>query len=370
LNVLYVCADRGIPLRGHKGASVHVRSITSALQRGGHDVTIAARRVDGDDHEPAVSRLVRLDEDVCDQQARLKALIESFGIELVIERYCLQSGPAEETSRDCGVRLMLEVNAPLADEAARYRTLDDPDAADREHQTLRAADRIQVVSSALLRYVKSVAPDVPSRWIPNGVDARIFQEAAPASLPAAGSGPVVGFVGSMKAWHDVGVLLDAFAAVRGDLSAAHLLLVGSGPEERALRQRAAMADLAGSVTFTGHVSHEEVPGLVKLFDVAVAPYLPQADFYFHPLKVVEYLAAGVPVIYSDQGDLADLIGPAGLPYRPGSADELAASLLTVLTDADLLSRLADKSIGRTAGYDWDTIASRVLAFAVEDAVEP
>jgi glycosyltransferase involved in cell wall biosynthesis len=368
LNVLYVCADRGIPLLGHKGASVHVRSITSALQRGGHNVTVVARRIDGDNPAPAVSRIVRLDEDVCEARAQLRALIESSRIDVVIERYSLQSGPADKASRDCGVRLMLEVNAPLAEEAARYRGLDEPDAAYRERQTLRAADRIQAVSTALLRYVKSVAPDVPSRWIPNGVDTQIFHRAAPASLAATGPGPVVGFVGSMKAWHGVDLLLDAFAAVRRNLSDARLLLVGTGPEEGALRDRAAMADLAGSVTFTGHVGHEEVPGLVKLFDVAVAPYLPQPDFYFHPLKVVEYLAAGVPVIYSDQGALAELIGPAGLPCRPGSAHELAERILTVLSDSDLLSRLAAETVGRTAGYDWDTVASRVLAFAAGHTV--
>jgi glycosyltransferase involved in cell wall biosynthesis len=363
LNVLYVCADRGIPLLGHKGASVHVRSITSALQRGGHDVSIAARNVEGDSAAPAVSRIVLLEENVYDAQAQLKELIASLGIDIVIERYSLQSGPAQQASKDCGVSVMLEVNAPLVEEATRYRGLDDPDAACREGRTLRAVDRIQVVSPALLRYVRSVAPNVPSCWIPNGVDIRSFRRAAPAGAAPTSSGSLVGFVGSMKAWHGVDLLLDAFAAVREKLPEARLVLVGTGPEEGSLRHRAGMPDLAGCVAFTGHVPHELVPGLLKRFDVAVAPYLPQPDFYFHPLKVVEYLAAGVPVIYSEQGDLADLIGPAGLPFQAGSADQLADRILTVLNDEVLRSALAKEAVGRTAGYDWDTVARRVLAFA-------
>jgi glycosyltransferase involved in cell wall biosynthesis len=363
LNVLYVCADRGIPVLGHKGASVHVRSITSALQRGGHDVTIAARNVGGDATAPPVSCLVQLEENAYDAHAQLKGLIDSLGIDIVIERYSLQSGPARQASKDCGVRVMLEVNAPLVEEATRYRGLDDPDAACRERRTLRTVDRIQVVSPALLRYARSVAPNVPSCWIPNGVDIRNFRRAGPAGPVPTGPGPLVGFVGSMKAWHGVGLLLDAFAAVRVRLPGARLVLVGTGPEEASLRRRASMPDLAGSVAFTGHVPHEQVPGLLKRFDVAVAPYLPQADFYFYPLKVVEYLAAGVPVIYSEQGHLADLVGPAGLPYQPGSADQLADRVLTVLNDEALRSALAKETVGRTAGYDWDTVASRVLAFA-------
>jgi glycosyltransferase involved in cell wall biosynthesis len=363
LKVLYVCADRGIPLLGHKGASVHVRSITSALQRGGHDVSIAARNVEGDSAAPPVSRLVQLEENVFEAHAQLKGLIDSLGIDIVIERYSLQSGPAQQASKDCGVRVMLEVNARLVEEATRYRGLDDPDAACRERRTLRTVDRIQAVSPALLRYARSVAPGVPSCWIPNGVDIRSFRRAAAADPAPTSSAPVVGFVGSMKAWHGVGLLLDAFAAVREKLPEARLVLVGTGPEEASLRHRAGMPDLATSVTFTGHVPHEQVPGLLKRFDVAVAPYLPQPDFYFSPLKVVEYLAAGVPVIYSEQGDLADLIGPAGLPYQAGSAGQLADRVLTVLNNEVLRSALAKETVGRTAGYDWDTVASRVLAFA-------
>jgi glycosyltransferase involved in cell wall biosynthesis len=364
---LYVCADRGIPLLGDKGASVHVRSITSALQRGRHDVSIAARNVEGDSAAPPVSHLVRLEENVYDAHAQLKGLIASLGIDIVIERYSLQSGPAQKASKECGVRVLLEVNAPLVEEATRYRGLDDPDATCRERRTLRTADRIQVVSPALLRYARSVAPNVPSCWIPNGVDIRSFRRAAPAGPVPISSGPLVGFVGSMKAWHGVDLLLDAFAEVRKTLPEARLVLVGTGPEEASLRHRAGMPDLAGSVAFTGHIPHERVPGLLKRFDVAVAPYLPQADFYFYPLKVVEYLAAGVPVIYSEQGDLADLIGPAGLPCRAGSADQLADRVLTVLNDEALRSALAKETVGRIAGYDWDAVASRVVAFATGDS---
>jgi glycosyltransferase involved in cell wall biosynthesis len=258
---------------------------------------------------------------------------------------------------------MLEVNARLVEEATRYRGLADPDAACRERRTLRTVDGIQVVSPALLRYARSIAPNVPACWIPNGVDIRSFRRAPPAGVTPPSSGPLVGFVGSMKAWHGVHLLLDAFAAVREKRPEARLVLVGTGPEDASLRRRAGMPDLAGSVAFTGHVPHEQVPGLLKRFDVAVAPYLPQPDFYFYPLKVVEYLAAGVPVIYSEQGDLADLIGPAGLPFQAGSADQLADRVLTVLNDEVLRSALGKEAVGRTAGYDWDTVARRVLAFA-------
>ena len=363
MNVLYVCADRGISVRGHKGASVHVRAVTEALQRLGHSVTVAVRRVDGTNPPPSVSRIVQLDSDVDSARTQLRHLIGLCSTPVVIERYSLESGAAREATVDLGVPLTLEVNAPLAQEATRYRGLDDPHAFDREHRTLRSAERILVVSRPLLDYVRSVAPRVPARWIPNGVDTLAFTSAIPACLPVLGPGPLVGFAGSMKAWHGVDVLLDAFASARRRVPDLHLILVGGGPEEPRLRDRAAAPDLAGSVTVTGHVNHHEVPALIKRFDVAVAPYLPQTDFYFHPLKVVEYLAAGVPVIYSDQGDLAELVGPAGLPHRPGCATELAERIVQATGDESLLAHLTANTTGRAAGRDWRDVASEVLAFA-------
>jgi glycosyltransferase involved in cell wall biosynthesis len=99
------------------------------------------------------------------------------------------------------------------------------------------------------------------------------------------------------------------------------------------------------------------------FDIAVAPYLPVEDFYFHPLKVVEYLAAGKPVIYSDQGDLRALVGAGGLGYLPGSVAQLADTLAQPLDDEALRRRLARSAALRGARLDWTVIAERVVRFA-------
>src|SRR5690242_13825182 len=121
MNVLYVCADRGIPLLGGKGASVHVRSVTSAMQALGHRVTLAIRRLDSRTKAPAVNRIEQLADDVGQAAEQLADLIVEDRIEVVIERYSLQSGAARSASRRHGLNLTLEVNAPLVKEATRYR---------------------------------------------------------------------------------------------------------------------------------------------------------------------------------------------------------------------------------------------------------
>jgi glycosyltransferase involved in cell wall biosynthesis len=333
------------------------------MQRLGHTVTLAARRWDEGNPAPCVHRSERLSEHPSEAADQLERLILSERPDVVIERYSLKSGAARVATRRCGIPLTLEVNAPLAQEATRYRGLDDPFAEQREHQTLRAADRIHVVSSALLGYVRSVAPDVPAAWIPNGAEVSPFHAAPPPALPALAGRIVVGFVGSMKPWHGVEQLLEAFARIQPRAPQAALVLVGAGPGQDDVIERADRADLRGHVLCTGHVPHADVPSLLGRFDIAVAPYLPVEDFYFHPLKLVEYLAAGKPVIYSDQGDLRALVGAGGLGYLPGSVAQLADRLAQLLDDEAMRRRLASSAALRGARLDWTVIAERVVGFA-------
>lgn len=369
MNVLYVCADRGIPVLGNKGASVHVRSITTAIQRLGHDVTLLARRWEKDNPPPPLHRLEQLPKDPVRAMAKIEELLDVEEPAVVIERYSLQSGLARAVTRRRGVPLTLEVNAPLAYEATRYRGLDDPLAEQREHEALRSADRIQVVSSALARYVRSVAPEVPLDWIPNGADTRALQDAEPAAMAGLEGRTIVGFVGSLKPWHGVDQLLDAFATVHPRHPDAALVIVGAGGEEATLRERASRPDLRGHVVWAGQVPHSRVPSILASFDIAVAPYLPAEPFYFDPLKIVEYLAAGKPVIYPELGDLPALAGPAGLSYTPGSVEQLAQRLAQGLGDSALRRRLSASAARAAARLDWSTIARRVLQFANGSAVD-
>jgi glycosyltransferase involved in cell wall biosynthesis len=167
----------------------------------------------------------------------------------------------------------------------------------------------------------------------------------------------------MKPWHGVEQLLDAFARVHQHNPQAALAVVGSGPGQADVFERAARPDLLGHALCTGHVPHADIPSLLGRFDIAVAPYLPVEGFYFHPLKIVEYLAAGKPVVYSDQGDLRALVGPGGLSYAPGSVPQLADRLAQLLGNPALRERLARSAAVRGARLDWTVIAERVVRFA-------
>ena len=83
-----------------------------------------------------------------------------------------------------------------------------------------------------------------------------------------------------------------------------------------------------AVTFLGAVAPEDVGAALRAMDVVAAPYPELADFYFSPLKLFEYMAAGKPIVASATGQIVDVIedGRTGLLVPPGDAGALAAAL--------------------------------------------
>jgi glycosyltransferase involved in cell wall biosynthesis len=256
----------------------------------------------------------------------------------------------------------LEVNAPLVDEAARYRGLQDVDVwRAREGKLLAEADRVVVVSRALRDHALAAgARPGAVRVIPNGVQVDLFRRGgdrvAVRNRLGIDDALVIGFVGSLKPWHGVGMLLETLA----DLPSSYrLLVVGEGPEEASLKARANLLGLSSRVLFAGAVPHAEVPSYLDAMDIGAAPFEPMRGFYFSPLKVAEYLAAGLPVVASRQGDLPLLVGDAGLLYEPGSQEALTAALRRLGEDGALRRRLARAAVARAASLDWDHVAARV-----------
>ena len=202
--------------------------------------------------------------------------------------------------------------------------------------------------------------------ISNGVDPGRFPENLAPTLPRVRGTFTTGFVGTLKAWHGLSHLVEAFDILHREDPGSRLLVVGTGPERDSLAEDLTKRGLASAATLTGAVRPEEIPGLLASMDAAVAPYPRQEEFYFSPLKVFEYMAAGLPVAASRIGQLENLIrdGEDGLLLPPGDSDALASALMRLARDPSLRARLG-RAVRERARKDfsWAMVTERILRAA-------
>lgn len=385
IRVAYICADPGVPVFGRKGCSIHVQEVVRALVHRGVKVALFAARFDGappaDLAEVATHPLpcpregdrAEREQACYDANQDLRRLLCATGpFDFVYERYSLWSFWGMNYARANHIPGLLEVNAPLIEEQAAHRGL--VDRARAEQVATRAfsdATSLIAVSDEVGSYLRQRGVRAEAvRVIPNGVNPERFPAECDSVWRWADNNKAFtfGFVGTLKPWHGVAGLIEAFALVRKQFADARLLLVGDGPERVALETRVRELNLAAATHFTGAVAAEAIPGLLAGMDVAVAPYPQLENFYFSPLKAYEYMAAGCATVASRIGQLNDLIQHEenGLLCEPGDVEDLARQMMRLREDESLRVRLAQA--GRKTilgGHTWDHVAGRILALAGE-----
>lgn len=369
MRIAYVTVDPGIPVFGTKGASVHIQEVVRELIRRGHDVTVHTTRAGRDiPDDLAGLKVIETRIDVDDPGARERAQQEvsariatriiAGGADLVYERYSLFSTALAEVAEATGAAGVLEVNAPLIEEQRTHRVLVDEEAAAKAlARQVAAATATVAVSDPVRDWVRERTGSESVHTVPNGVSiTRIVPR------PEDIGDPVVTFVGTLKPWHGVADLLAAAALAKRPWK---LRIIGDGPERAALEEQA--AGLGIEVDFRGAVAPADMPGQLAGSAIGVAPYPDlggEQQQYFSPLKVYEYLAAGLPVVASAVGQLPQILGELGTLVPPSDPAALAAAIDTLAADPVLRGKLGWR--GRMQAeekHSWAGAVDRILGLA-------
>lgn len=219
-----------------------------------------------------------------------------------------------------------------------------------ETYALRRADAVTTICEGLRADIvaRGIKPERVT-VIPNAVDAEMFPpDAAPdpalqAKLGLPGK-KVLAFIGSFYAYEGLEMLLDALPEVVSARPDVRVLLVGGGPREAALKEKARVLELESFVLFSGRVPHQDVDAYYALADVLVYPRMPmRLTEIVTPLKPLEAMARKRVVIASDVGGHRELIrdGETGLLFKAGSVQSLTKVLLGHLSQPDQVRRLTD-----------------------------
>ena len=377
MRIAFVCSDPGVPVFGSKGCSVHAQGVLGAFARAGAQVELFAARLGGEApaelggvvaHEHGVpvtkepdAREVAL---MATNALVVAQILDRGPFDLVYERHALFAWAGVQAARQLRVPGVLEVNAPLVAEQAAHRVLVNRFAAEvGVRRSFAAASVIAAVSEPLRGWLEQCAEARGKvHVVANGVDPRRFPRA-----PAAGSRPfTIAFVGTLKPWHGLSTLTSAFARVRESVPDARLLVIGDGPGREGLEAELATFGLEGAARLTGAVEPDQVGRLLADADVTVAPYPASADHYFSPLKVVEGLATGLPLVASRIGELPELVrdGQTGVLCVPGDPVDFANALVALAHDPARRARIGAAGRGWVLRErTWERVADRILAAA-------
>jgi glycosyltransferase involved in cell wall biosynthesis len=229
----------------------------------------------------------------------------------------------------------------------------------------RSAAVISVSRPGQLRLQKYGLP-CPVHAISNGVDPSRFEppseaERAVLKRELGLDRPIIlGFQGSFRDFHGIDRLRDLMLAFADD-PRVQWLLIGDGPERESIQREVANV----SANFLGFRQPSEMGRLLSVMDIAVAPHAQmEGDFYFCPLKILEYAASGCAVVASDQGDIPLLLdeGRAGMIVTSDEQGEWEAAIRGLLDDSEHRKELGQRARSHVlSNLTWAATARKVEA---------
>lgn len=240
------------------------------------------------------------------------------------------------------------LTANRKERAARLRAL--------EERVFRGVDGIVAITASLKRIIQEqFRPLAPMFVIPDGVALDRFH---PEEWKG---GRTICYVGQLYPWKGVEVLVRAMRYLERETA----LVVGGTPDSiESVRALAAAEGCAERLRFTGQVAPLRVREFLKGAGVAVLPGTRTwlSEFFTSPLKLFEYMAAGVPIVAADLPSVREVLthDETAVLVAPEDPRALADGIGRVLRDRDLALRLRARALEAVERYSWDERARRLM----------
>ena len=365
--------------RASDGQSVHIDELVKALQQEGATVRmVGPRRVDAMSQSRGKQLLPKLVYELLElaysgvELVKLAKAIRKNRPDAIYERANVYTLSGVWAACLFSLPLILEVNAPLTEERAKFGGLALPRIAQwSEELVWRSADYVLPVTRVLGDLVERAGAS-PARVLVtcNGIDAEKFSETHASNrslLPSSfTAGPILGFVGYVRAWHGLPQIVQLLA-MDPLLLDANLLIVGDGPGTGEIVRQAQQLGVDKRVHVTGIVGRDVLAPYIGLFDIALQP---EVTPYASPLKLFEYMALSRAVVAPDAANIREILtdGTDGLLFEPDDSASLAEAIRRLVVNPALRARLGAAAARKIAEDDitWARNARRVISL-IRDA---
>lgn len=214
--------------------------------------------------------------------------------------------------------------------------------------------RVMEMADANIGVSQAVSKQLPGQTaiIVNPVDLSNYQTG-----PASAHTKDLVFLGRLVSQKGCGLLLQSLDKLRHQGLRPSLTIIGAGPERPNLDQLVTSLNLDEQVSFAGRPSSEEVARILSQHQLMVVPSIWEESF---GVVALEGAACGCVVLAADGGGLPEAVGPAGLTFKKGDVDDLAAKLQWLLEDCTRLDPFRAAAPAHLARHSPEVVAAQYL----------
>jgi len=343
----------------------------------GHEVTVVTPQLDwqGPKYEPKIDpriQIVRVDVPSkskikvaarrCKKSLQKKA--EELGEEnnydfvfTIFHPFHLAPSAAVSCAKKLGIPSIVKVDDAIFEKSSGIKSIQRKVEKIMNTKTLQNASHILLVNNETRKTVTEYynISDERISIVPNGVNLTLFQQ------KRSNNSRSILFSGAMYHHRGIDELLETVPTIIKNIPDAKIILLGQGPEMEKLKQIVKEKEISKNVIFRGWIDRNQIPNELANAAVGIGPLkLTTVTKNALPIKVLEYMAAGLPIIAKSGTLPDDVLQNEKNGFFIDSTDELAEKLVLLLKDPKLNEQMGKKSIEMVQKFSWKNVANSIL----------